>query len=169
MKRTWVIGLLVLPLVALAVTATAGSRERNTLYARLVSANEVPAVVGSGSGSFRATISDDETTIAFEIDYEGLAADVIQGHIHVGLPFTNGGITAFFCGGGAQPACPVGVFGTFSGTMTAANMDPRANGQGVAQGDFAALVAALRKGITYANLHTARFPAGEVRGQVIAF
>src|SRR5262245_61562470 len=118
MKRAWILALVS---VLFALPASAGSRERNTLYARLVSSNAVPAVVGGGSGSFRATISEDETAIAFEVDFENLSADILQGHIHVGLPFTNGGISIFFCGGGAQAACPTGTTGTFSGTLTAAN------------------------------------------------
>jgi len=166
MKRALIFALI--PLL-FAISASAGPREKNVLFARMVSSQEVPAVVGSGSGSFKAVISEDDTSISFEIEYANLQADILQGHVHVGLPFTNGGISIFFCGGGAQPACPVGTSGTITGTMTAANMDPRATGQGVAQGDFAALLVALRKGITYANLHTMKFPAGEVRGQVIAF
>jgi len=167
MKRALLLSALLLLTLTIAVSADA--REKTILFARLVSVNEVPSVISPGSGSFRARISDDDTSIVFEIEFSNLVGEVLQGHIHVGQPFTNGGISAFFCGGGAQPACPTGPTGTFTGTITAANMDARAAGQGVAQGDFATLLSALRRGATYANLHSTRFPAGAVRGQIIAF
>jgi hypothetical protein len=39
-------------------------------------------------------------------------------------------------------------------------------GQGVAAGEFAEVLQAIRAGAAYANVHTTNFPAGEIRGQV---
>jgi hypothetical protein len=39
-------------------------------------------------------------------------------------------------------------------------------GHGIAAGEFAELVRALRAGAAYANVHTTTFPAGEIRGQI---
>ena len=39
-------------------------------------------------------------------------------------------------------------------------------GQGIAAGEFAELVRAMRAGATYVNIHTTAFPGGEIRGQV---
>jgi hypothetical protein len=33
-------------------------------------------------------------------------------------------------------------------------------------GEFDEVIAAMRAGVTYANVHTAQFPGGEVRGQI---
>jgi hypothetical protein len=41
-------------------------------------------------------------------------------------------------------------------------------GQGVAAGEFAEVLAAIRKGVTYANVHSSRNPGGEIRGQIKA-
>jgi hypothetical protein len=42
-------------------------------------------------------------------------------------------------------------------------------GQGVEPGNFADLLRAMRKGESYANLHTSpRAPGGEIRGQIKA-
>jgi hypothetical protein len=38
--------------------------------------------------------------------------------------------------------------------------------QGVTAGDFDALLRAIETGEAYANVHTANFPAGEIRGQI---
>jgi hypothetical protein len=38
--------------------------------------------------------------------------------------------------------------------------------QGLAAGDFAGLVRAIRSGATYVNVHTDARPAGEIRGQL---
>jgi CHRD domain len=40
-------------------------------------------------------------------------------------------------------------------------------GQGIAAGEFAELVDAIRSGVTYANVHTLpQFGGGEIRGQI---
>jgi CHRD domain-containing protein len=39
-------------------------------------------------------------------------------------------------------------------------------GQGIAAGEFEELVAAIRAGRAYANVHSAKFPGGEIRGQI---
>ena len=39
-------------------------------------------------------------------------------------------------------------------------------GQGVSPGEFAELARAIQTGVAYANVHTAAFPAGEIRGQI---
>ena len=38
--------------------------------------------------------------------------------------------------------------------------------QGIAPGDRAELVQAMRNGVAYANLHTTQFPQGEIRAQI---
>jgi hypothetical protein len=158
--------------VLFAVTAgvaDADQGKKHALFARLQSVNEVPSVISTGSGEFRAKIADDETSIEFKVSLNNLQGTPAQGHIHVGQPFTSGGISAFLCGGGGQPDCPSTSSATFTGTITAANMDGRAAAQGVAQGDFAKLLDAIRAQATYANIHTTQFLGGEVRGQILAF
>jgi len=67
--------------------------------------------------------------------------------------------------GGGKPACPAATSGTITGTVAAADVvGPAA--QGVVPGDFANVVRAIRTGNTYANVHSALFPAGEIRGRV---
>jgi hypothetical protein len=41
-----------------------------------------------------------------------------------------------------------------------------ATGQGIDTGEFDEVVRAIRAGATYANVHSALFPPGEIRGQL---
>ena len=55
--------------------------------------------------------------------------------------------------------------GVVTGTVTSADVIGPAS-QGIAPGEFGELVRAMRAGITYVNVHSTMFPAGEIRGQI---
>jgi hypothetical protein len=151
-----------LGLVALSVSAAEGG---DRLRAHLNGFHEVPGNFTAGHGEFDARISDDESAIVFTLTYADLSGPPMAAHIHFGQPRTNGGVSFFFCGGGGKPACPDTPSGTITGTVTAADVvGPAA--QGIDPGNLAAIIAAIRHGSGYANMHTAKFPAGEIRGQV---
>ena len=128
-------------------------------------------VSSAASGEFEATIDDAAGQIGYTLSYSGLEGDVRQAHIHFGQRSVNGGISAWLCEtafnlsptGPATPDCPQS--GTVSGTLGAADV-VGPTGQGIAPGEFAELVAALRAGRAYANVHSTKFPPGEVRGQI---
>ena len=52
-----------------------------------------------------------------------------------------------------------------TGTITPADVIGPAS-QGIGAGQFDKLVDAIRAGVTYVNVHTPSFPAGEIRGQI---
>lgn len=142
---------------------------RDFLKAELIPFNQVPSVFAQSHGRFIARVNEDNT-ISFRLSYEEMSSQVVQAHIHFGASKTNGGVMVFLCGG-AKPACPPS--GTVNGTITASDVSvlPASNGdsvipQGIQPGDFAALLAAVRSGNTYINVHTTNFPNGEIRGQV---
>lgn len=140
-------------------------RAGDNLRAHLRAIKEVPSIATNASGEFKAQIAKDESSISFELSFENLSANLAAAHIHIGQFFANGGVSAFLCGGGGQPACPAATSGTITGTITAANVvGPAA--QGIAAGNLAALIEEIRDGVTYANMHNASFPAGESRGRV---
>lgn len=150
------------------VEADSGSR---SLRADLHGFEEPPAVSSTGSGEFRAKISQDGTSFDYELRYEDLEGDVTQSHIHVGQRSVNGGISVWLCGTATNPG-PAGTpscggprEGAVTGTVTAANVIGPA-GQGVAAGEFAELLRAMREGVTYANVHSVKHPGGEIRGQI---
>ena len=158
MKR-FVLSLSLLPVVAAAPLAAQNFR------ATLDGYQEVPAVSTPGKGAFRATLNPDSTSLAYELEYSGLRAGATAAHVHFGRPGTNGGVLFWLCGGGSKPSCP-GVGGTVSGTIVAGDILAIA-AQGIAAGDLAAALAAMRAGATYVNVHTPPlFPGGEIRGQI---
>lgn len=126
---------------------------------------EAPSVSSTGSGSFVATIDDENQLITYVLSYEGLEGTATtQAHIHLGQRSVSGGVSAFLCGGGDKPACPP-TSGTVEGVIDPADViGPTA--QGIAAGEFDELVRAIRRGHTYANVHTNKHPSGEIRGQI---
>ena len=158
---------------ALAAVGVAGAvalaQGGNDFKERLTGYQEVPALSTSGKGTFRASIRDHGTAIRYKLTYSGLEAKPLQAHIHLGQRGVNAGVIVFLCdntGGGpagTQP-CP-DPSGTVTGTLHAADViGPAA--QGIAPGEFAELVRAIRAGATYANVHSEKYPTGEIRAQL---
>lgn len=133
---------------------------------------EVPAVSTQAEGEFHARISADDSQIDYELSYSDLEGSVTQAHIHLGQKDVNGGISVWLCGNpsatvtppAGTPACPPSP-ATVTGSLTAANVVGPA-GQGIAAGEFGELIRAIRAGKTYANVHSTKFPGGEVRSQI---
>jgi hypothetical protein len=166
--RKLVLGLSV-SIVALAMVGTVASLaagrddDDDEFEARLSGFREVPAVSTVASGRFRAELDEDEQVLRYRLRFEDLEAPVLFSHIHFGQKVVNGGVSAFLCGGGNKPPCP--QEGTVTGTVTPADVIGPSN-QGIAAGEFAELVRAMRAGVTYANVHSEKFPGGEIRGQI---
>jgi hypothetical protein len=154
-------------LVVIAVLALGGLVQaeggKNSLKASLDGYQEVPAISSSGSGALRLRVVDD-ATIEYELSYENLEGTATASHVHLGQKSVNGGVMFFLCGGGGRPACPP-TSGSVSGSVTAVDILGPA-GQGIAAMEFAEALAAIRAGVTYANVHSTKHPGGEIRGQV---
>ena len=140
-----------------------GDRERDDFNTRLVGLNEVPSINTEGNGNLRLRVTADR--IEFELKYANLSGNPTVAHIHFGERRTNGAVMVFFCGGGGKPACPASPSGTVSGTIVAGDVVGPAV-QGIDPGNFAAVLRAIRSGAAYANMHSAKFPSGEIRGQI---
>ena len=159
-----------LSLAGLALCAAAASANGPPeMRAQLSGYHEVPAVSSKASGHFRMRIDRQDASITWELHYEGIESAVQQAHIHFGQHSVNGGISVFLCsnlgnGPAGTQACPQAQ-GTLSGTITAAQVIGP-SGQGLAATEFDELLAAIRSGVTYVNVHSAQFPGGEIRGQI---
>jgi hypothetical protein len=154
--------------VALAtglLTVRVAQAATEVFSAKLLGDNEVPPNNTAGTATFQMQIDTTTTTITFTLTFSGLSGAPSFAHLHFAPTNVAGGVMIFLCGGGNQPACPSATSGTITGTITAANVTgPTA--QGIAAGDLTSALEAAREGLAYANMHTANFPAGEIRGQV---
>lgn len=167
MKRTLVFALLAL--AAPGLSASDPVRFRATLGGN----SEVPSISTAGSGSFHSYLASDG--LHYELTYDNLEGGAVQqAHIHLGQRHTNGGIVVWLCSNLASPPTPAGVPACPAsparviGIVSAMDVvGPSA--QGVSPGEFRELVKALANGTAYANVHTASFPSGEIRGVVARF
>ena len=131
---------------------------------------EVPALSTPGLGRFNARISKDETEIQWELTFSALETDATQSHIHFENATNNGPVMVFLCtnlgnGPAGTQACPP-AGGTISGTWHSGDVLAGAAGQGIAAGEFAELIAAMRAGATYVNVHSTGHPGGAIRAQL---
>jgi len=151
---------------AATVTPHAQGGGKRHVKATLNGLQEDPSVSTSASGTFDATIDDVAQLIDFTFTYQGLeGGNSLFAHIHFGSSDHNGGVAAFLCGGSTKPTPCTNVNGTVTGTIGVADVvGPTA--QGIDPGQWGELVAAIRAGHTYVNIHTTRWPGGEIRGQV---
>jgi hypothetical protein len=145
----------------MAAISAAVAHSTNDFEASLRGYDEVPPVSTPAHGSFRARLSDD--AIQYELSYTPLEAPAVASHIHFGQRGVNGGVSAHLCGGD-KPACPP-AGGRVTGVITAENVIGP-TGQGIEPGSFQELVAAIRGDRAYVNVHTTRFPGGEIRGHL---
>jgi hypothetical protein len=158
----WLVVIFTPPTVCGQTTEQSLDQRDEIVRARLTGFQEVPPILSNGRGEFFAIIQDNNK-ISFELKYSGLSSAVMFAHVHFGQRGVNGGIVFFLCGGGSQDICPSS--GTVSGTITA-NDVMAVPDQGVQAGDLAGVIRAIRRGVTYANVHTVNFPSGEIRGQL---
>ena len=144
---------------------------KSSFSTNLVGYQETPVTINSpGSGEFAAKISKDGSEIQYVLSYRGLTTNVLQSHIHFGQKAVTGPISVFLCTNlgngpaGTQP-CPAPP-ATISGTITAVDVTNLANERGISAGEFDELLKAIRAGATYVNVHSTRWPGGEIRSQI---
>ena len=138
------------------------------------------AVLTDATGTLHLDLDKQKGTIAYTLTYTGpFTSDVQQAHIHFGKSRDSGGIVVWLCQTTAKPA-PAQVSAitptctttpsptaTVTGTITLDNV-LAVPGQNVTAKDFDAITDAITSHTAYANIHTANFPGGEIRGQVHA-
>ena len=165
----------VIGVAGFAAAATAGDRGRD-FETDMTGFEEVPSVSTTGGGQVDAAVNRAGTELRYTLRYRNLEGAVQQSHIHFGQEGVNGGIVVFLCTnlgngpvGRTVPPCPPPP-ATVKGVLTAddvstAAASSMARTQGIAEREFAELVRAMRAGVTYANVHSDRWPGGEIRGQ----
>ena len=113
------------------------------------------AVVDSaGIGSARLTARRGDR-LAVNIRFRGLSGPLTMAHLHLGPAGTNGPVVADLAGGIYKNEVRLRIRAADVVGPLAQAADP-----------FVALLNELAAGNVYINLHTAAYPAGELRGQV---
>jgi hypothetical protein len=144
------------------------------LKARLNGFQEVPSKLTDARGRFRAVVDSGRTMIEFTLTFSDLSTPTLFAHIHFAQRHVNGGIMVFLCNNsptGPQPGpCP-SPGGTVTGTITAEDvlgpgLEAGAADQGITPGNLNDVLRAILSGATYVNVHSERFPGGEIRGQI---
>jgi hypothetical protein len=154
--RKLVASLFVASSIALTLTALslAGGSQSMVWSTKLTAAQEIPkqAVVNTAaSGSFTATLSG--TQLTFKLTFTKLTGPPSMAHIHLGAMGVSGGVLVWLCGVGSPDSQLVAAHpctSPMSGTVT---VTP------ALQKDFT-------KHLLYVNVHTAKNPNGEIRGQL---
>jgi len=167
-RRLFSVLIFAVPVVLAGTFAVAGDSGKSQFKADALTGYQEAATVPIstvGTGSFEASLNGAGDEISYTLTYADLEGGVVtQAHIHFGQRGVSGGVIAFLCGGSTKPACPASP-ATVTGTITAADIIGPGT-QGIEAGSFDEAVRAIRAGMVYANVHTTRWPSGEVRGQV---
>ncbi|MGE3873582.1 MAG: CHRD domain-containing protein [Parvibaculaceae bacterium] len=132
-----------LAMAGLALMALSGPAFADAMMfkADMKGASEVPATDSSGSGNAMVTLDTATKKLAWKITYDGLTGDPTAAHFH----------------GPAAPGANAGPVVDISANLAEGTADLTD-----------AQIADLQAGKWYVNIHTAKFPDGEIRGQVEA-
>jgi hypothetical protein len=158
-KRLLLTGPLVFAL-ALAIPTHA-----DTIYtATLLGSGEVPPTTSPATGFGTFTLNGN--LLSVDESFTGLVAPATAAHIHCCAPVGVNAIVAVPFN--AFPNTTSGTFNTtvdlsLAGTYNAAFITQEGGTVALAE---AGLIAALNDGTSYANIHTATFPGGEIEGHI---
>lgn len=158
--------------LGMSVPVQAAPPGARNFVAHLDGGAEVPSNSSIATGQAIFQLSADENELSFRLIVANIE-NAVAAHIHLAPAGSNGGVVAFLYG----PVAPGGgrIDGVIAtGTITAANLVGPLAGQ-----EMAVLVASLRGGGAYVNVHTndgipptatgpGDLPAGEIRGQIKA-
>jgi hypothetical protein len=150
--------LLLFVILATMVTASIGFAADKSFKADLSGDDEVPGVITPAKGEAKFTLSDDGKKLSYTLvvrDIENPAA----AHIHLGMAGKNGAVLANLFSGPKRE-------GKFRGNLSQASItanDLKGDLKGKSIND---LVALIKSGEAYVNVHTDANPGGEIRGQI---
>ena len=125
-----------------------------TYVATLSGAREVPAVQTAATGV--ATFIRAGTSVTYTVSASGFTTPLTVGHVHIGAAGVIGSVIVPF------------TILAQSGTVASGSIDlsvPITQGNITISGD--SLRTLFETGMTYVNLHTAAYPGGEIRGQIV--
>ena len=142
----------------LLLPAAAAQAETINARAILGGGEEVPALLTGAVGVADLVIDTETRTIAVEIRMFNIPTATTAGHIHVGPKGVSGPVVVDF----PIPRDRVGDLSvSFVVNVSALRPNPA-----IGINTMDDVIQALVGGGAYVNIHTATFPAGEIRGQI---
>lgn len=164
--------------LALLLAGVTSASAAFVFSANITGRQEVQSNASTAFGSARLVLNDNQNALSYFITINGLDFTSAQsaalgdnltgGHFHFAPPGANGLVVFGFFGAPANDNNPndvivtpftSGVGGTISGKWDAAEGNNTT---------LTAQLANLLAGRIYLNFHTAQFPGGEIRGQILA-
>jgi hypothetical protein len=141
MRKSIVIsGFSAIAIAAMLAMPASAMAEMVKMKADLKSSEEVPPNDSPGSGTAEVTLDTDANKVSWKITHEGLTGDATAAHFH----------------GPAKVGENAGPIVDISTNMMEGAADVTAE-----------QLQMIREGNTYLNVHTAQYPDGEIRGQVL--
>jgi hypothetical protein len=166
MKKTSLVSILTLfvLLVIGGLTMAQPPAARNFIT-HLSGDEEVPPVDTLAQGQALFRLNKDDTELHYRLIIANIEG-VTQAHIHCGAVGVNGPVVVFLFGFDPEGVTLNGILAT--GTITPDDVIPRPDSAECPDGvaDLDELLAKMRSGDTYVNVHTLAFPGGEIRGQI---
>lgn len=135
---------------------------KRTFTAHLIGANETPPVESQGQGQAIFTLSKDGTVLHYKVIVANLETATILAHIHCGAEGVMGPPIANLFTGDATNKNGVIAEGDITSVIPRSEVAC----QGTAVSTFNDLIARLRNGTAYVNVHTTEHGGGEIRGQI---
>jgi hypothetical protein len=149
------LGVMCASVVLVACGSDSATGAGNATYvATLSGAREVPAVQTAASGT--ATFSRVGSMVQYTVSASGFTTPLTVGHIHLGEAGEIGSVIVPF------------IILAQAGTVASGSIDlsmPVTQGNITIAGD--SLATLFDRSAAYVNLHTAAWPGGEIRGQIV--
>ena len=158
---------LILPIAVAIASVAVPAQAATVFYTTLSGAKETSPNASTATGTGSLVLSTDQNTVNIFLNWAGLTGPAGGAHVHCcAAQGANGPVAINF----GPPAVATGsLTRTYDLTLAATytNGFRTANG-GTAASAQAAFIAGLLGGKAYYNVHTERFPGGEIRGQLAA-
>jgi len=164
-----VLAVLVAAVIAMSIAlAAAGKqamppvRERQSFRAQLSGKNVVPPVTTKAEGQAVFSLSQDGTKLRYKLTVSNIE-NVTFAHIHLAAPGRNGPPVV-----GLYPESTrqTPVTGKFAGTLAQGAITAKQLTGPLAKKTLKDLAAEMKAGKTYVNVHTRKYPDGEIRGAI---
>jgi hypothetical protein len=146
MIRTILVAAMLAAAPALSMAATLN------FHADLKGSSEVPPTGSAGTGTLTATLDTSTDKLDYTLTWSGLTGAATMAHFHGPAAVGKNAGVQVVLGGAPMGAMAMGPMSPAHGTVTLT----------------AAQISQLEAGQWYANVHTKKFPKGEIRGQVLA-